>query len=138
MGLLREIRDRLKYWWWDRQMHPRRSVDEMWLWEDVRVNGAWDKRIRVFARPRSWPSMLVALEMVASGAEAQRLLKAGGLEMQDWTWQGRWEPVTLKTPLPDQPFHLRRGKRCYGVKTLWLPPSGISERQGEEMLRKFA
>lgn len=135
--MLREWLDRLRYRRWDRQMGTRRSENEMWLWDDVRVNGVWDKRIRVFARPRNWPALLVMLEMAGSNADAQRHIRSGAIELRSWTLSEEWRALTLTTPMPAEPTYLRRGKKYYGIKQIWLPPAGISERHGDEMLRRF-
>jgi hypothetical protein len=134
----REWRPIIKHWLWDRKMGQRKSETEMWQWADVSVNGVWGKRIKVFSRPRNWQQMLVCLELAESNSDASRLLKTGSFEMRDWCLDKSWEKVTLNTPLPDSPTHLRRGKKLYGIKTVWLPPAGISEKQGEEMLREYA
>ncbi len=132
----REWKPRLRYFLWDRKMGQRKSEEEMWQWSDISIKGKWGKQIRVFTRPKGWPQMLVMLEMAESNSDANRLIKAGAVEMRDWAIGDEWEVINLKTPLPESPTHLRRGKKLYGIKTVWLPPPGVSQWQGEEMLRE--
>jgi hypothetical protein len=133
---LREWLPRFKYWRWDRKMGSRKSEDEMWEWIDVSRNGVWDKQIRVFGKPRNWLQVLVCLEIAESNSDAQRLIKTNSIQMRDWTIGEDWKVIDLKTPLPDSPTFIRRGKKFYGIKTVWLPPAGVSQWQGEETLRE--
>jgi hypothetical protein len=133
----REWMPRLKYWRWDRRMGTRKSEEEMWEWADTSRKGVWEKRIRVFSRPRNWPQMLVFLEIAESNSDAQRLIKAGSIQIQDWIASEDWTAIDLNTPLPESPTHIRRGKKFYGIKTVWLPPAKVSQWQAEDMMRKF-
>lgn len=136
MNPFRELRDIIRFWLWDRQMGKRRSEAELWLWDIHCHNGKWTNYIKPYERPRNWPSLLVCLELANSNSDAQRLIKAGAIEVRSWCLDKPWERIDLKTPLPDEPTHIRRGKAVYGIKTIWLPPAGVSQKYGEHMLRE--
>ena len=135
MNILRELYDHIRFRTWDWQMRGRRSEEEMWLWEDVTVHGKWDKRIRVFGRPKNWPQMIVNLEMAQSNGDASRLVKSNAFQMRDWCLDTPWATVDLKTPLPNAPTLIRRGKAFHGIKMIWLPPENVSEKFGDLTLR---
>jgi len=135
MNIFRELYDTVRFRIWDWKMHARRSEEEMWSWEDVTIKRKRRKQIRVFERPRNWPQMLTWLEMANSNGDASRLIKSNAFQMRGWSLDKPWKTIDLKTPLPDEPVLLRKGKAFYGVKMIWLPPEGVSEKFGNHTLR---
>ena len=139
LSLFREIRDSIKYWYWDKQMGDRKSENELWIWDDISVNGVWTKQITVLPRPKNWQQLLVSIKLSDSNSDAQRRIKSGGIQSRSWCLGDEpWVKInSLTFPLPIEPTYVRIGKQ-YSATLVWLPPVRISQKQGEEMFRKFA
>ena len=131
-----EIVDPIKFWIWDRQMGERRSENELWIWEDVlQVEGKWSKPIRAVNRPKNWSQLLVSVGLAESNSDAQRLLKSNSIEVRSWWLDNGWGKIDLKSEIPDFPFLIRKGKAFFGIKLIWLPVEGVSQKFGELTLR---
>jgi hypothetical protein len=136
LPIIRGIFDPIRFRIWDWQMGNRKSEEEMWVWSDVSDRqGHWSKQLQVFGRPNRLFQVLPWLGMCSSNGEAQRLIKAGAIEIRDWALDEPWQVIDLHTPLPGSPTYIRRGKAVYGVRLFWLPPAGVSEKFGAMTFR---